>query len=80
MATRRDFMIGAAAATLPRLVTTGIGGPTAAAESPPPREKDWDQGGVQHLIPTASHASAAFHQPAAEATCGVNRRRNALPA
>ena len=55
MATRRDFMIGAAAATLPRLVTTGIGGPAAAAESPPPREKDWDQGGVQHLIPTASH-------------------------
>jgi hypothetical protein len=54
MATRRDFMIGAAAATLPRLVTTGIGGPAAAAESPP-REKDWDQGGVQHLIPTASH-------------------------
>src|ERR1700754_394011 len=55
MATRRDFMIGAAAATLPRLITTGIGGPAAAAENPQPREKDWDQGGVQHLIPTASH-------------------------
>ena len=55
MATRRDFMIGAGAATLPRLITTGIGGPAAAAESPSPREKDWDQGRVQHLLPTASH-------------------------
>ena len=31
MATRRDFVLGAAAATLPRLITTGIGGPAAAA-------------------------------------------------
>src|SRR5215469_1060450 len=55
MATRRDFMIGAAAATLPRFIATGIGGPAAAAEYPPLREQGWDQGGVQHLIPTASH-------------------------
>ncbi|HEY7845432.1 MAG TPA: hypothetical protein VID30_17350, partial [Bradyrhizobium sp.] len=55
MATRRDFVLGAAAATLPRLIATGIGGPAAAAESPKPAEKDWDQGAVQHLIPTASH-------------------------
>src|SRR6516162_5108758 len=55
MATRREFVLGAAAATLPHLITTGIGGPASAAEGPPPREKDWDQGDVQHLIPTASH-------------------------
>src|SRR5215468_7976604 len=55
MATRRDFMLGAAAATFPRLISTGIGGPAAAAEAPDQREKDWDQGEVQHLIPTASH-------------------------
>ena len=55
MATRREFVLGAAAATLPRLITTGIGGPASAAEGPSPREKDWDQGDVQHLIPTASH-------------------------
>jgi len=54
MATRRGFLLGAAAATLPRLIATGIGGPAAAAEDSP-REKDWDQGEVQHLIPTASH-------------------------
>ncbi len=55
MATRREFLAGATvAATLPRLITTGIGGPASAAEKPP-REKDWDQGAVQHLIPTASH-------------------------
>ena len=55
MATRRDFMIGAAAAALPRLIATGTGGAAAAAENPASRERDWDQGGVQHLIPTASH-------------------------
>ena len=66
MATRREFLAGAAvAATLPRLITTGIGGPAAAAENP--REKDWDQGAVQHLIPTASHdrflIKASFREP-----------------
>ena len=30
MATRRDFVLGAAAATLPRLITSGIGGKTWA--------------------------------------------------
>jgi hypothetical protein len=56
MATRRDFLAGAAAAaTLPRLISTGIGGPAAAAETKSSAEKDWDQGAVQHLIPTASH-------------------------
>jgi hypothetical protein len=36
MATRRDFMLGAAAAALPRLINSGIGGPASAAEVPKP--------------------------------------------
>jgi hypothetical protein len=55
MATRRDFMLGAAAAALPRLIGSGIGGPASAAQAPAPREANWDQGEVQHLIPTVSH-------------------------
>src|ERR1700730_12254846 len=55
MATRRDFVLGAAAATLPPLITSGIGGPASAAEAPAPRDGNWDQGEVQHLIPTVSH-------------------------
>src|SRR5258708_30375310 len=55
MATRREFVLGAAAATLPRLITTGVGGPAAAAENGTSRERGWDQGAVQHLIPPASH-------------------------
>src|SRR5260370_34545531 len=55
MATRRECMLGAAAATLPRLITSGIGGPASAAETPAPRDENWDQGEVQHLIPTVSH-------------------------
>jgi hypothetical protein len=67
MATRREFLAGAAVvATLPRLITTGIGGPASAAENPP-LEKDWDQGTVQHLIPTATHdrflIKASFREP-----------------
>jgi hypothetical protein len=76
MATRREFLAGAAvAATLPRLITTGIGGPASAAENP--REKDWDQGAVQHLIPTASHdrflIKASFTQ--AQVAASAPRRR-----
>jgi hypothetical protein len=55
MATRRDFMLAAAAAALPRLIDSGIGGPASAAEAPGPREANWDQGELQHLIPTVSH-------------------------
>ena len=55
MATRREFVMGAAATTLPRLIVSGIGGPAAAAESPVGRDDNWDQGQLQHLIPTASH-------------------------
>jgi hypothetical protein len=82
MATRRDFMLGAAAATLPRLIITGIGGPAAAAEGPVQRENDWDQGEVQHLIPTASHdrflIKVSFAQPqstAPELEVGATRVR-----
>src|ERR1700751_6041241 len=67
MATRREFVMGAAAATLPRLIVSGIGGPAAAAESPVARDDNWDQGEVQHLIPTASHdrflIKASFTKP-----------------
>ena len=55
MATRREFVLGAAAATLPRFIASGVGGPASAAEGQGAREKNWDQGEVQHLIPTASH-------------------------
>jgi hypothetical protein len=69
MATRRDFMLGAAAATLPQLITAGIGGPASAAEGQGAREKNWDQGEVQHLIPTANHdrflIKASFTKPQA---------------
>ena len=54
MATRRDFMLGAAAATLPRLISSGIGGPASAAEGTKIKDENWDQGQVQHLIPTVS--------------------------
>ena len=81
MATRREFILGAAAATLPRFVTTGIGGPAAAAEGAP-HEKDWDKGEVQHLIPTASHdrflIKASFNQvqsAAPELDIGMTRVR-----
>src|ERR1700751_5635358 len=55
MATRREFVMGAAAATLPRLIVSGIGGAAAAAERPGARDDNWDQGELQHLIPTATH-------------------------
>ncbi len=67
MATRRDFMFGAAAATLPRLISSGIGGPASAAEGTKIRDENWDQGQVQHLIPTVSHdrflIKASFESP-----------------
>ena len=67
MATRRDFMLGAAAATLPRLISSGIGGPASAAEGPKAADEDWDQGRVRHLIPTVSHdrflIKASFNPP-----------------
>ncbi len=82
MATRREFVLAAAAATLPRLITSGIGGPASAAEGPASRDDNWDQGQVQHLIPTVSHdrflIKASFTQPllaAPELEVGTNRVR-----
>jgi hypothetical protein len=82
MATRRDFMLGAAAAALPRLIDSGIGGPASAAEAPAPREANWDQGELQHLIPTVSHdrflIKASFTQAqlaAPELMVGATRLR-----
>jgi hypothetical protein len=82
MATRRDFMLGAAAATLPRPISSGIGGPASAAEATAPQEENWDQGEVQHLIPTVSHdrllIKASFTQAqeaAPELTVGAVRVR-----
>src|SRR5260370_35301239 len=67
MATRRDFMLGAAAATLPRLISSGIGGPASAAEATKTSDENWDQGQVKHLIPTVSHdrflIKASFESP-----------------
>ena len=55
MATRRDFMLGAAAAALPRVIRSGVGGPASAAEGVKAKDENWDQGQVRHLIPTVSH-------------------------
>jgi hypothetical protein len=67
MATRREFVLGAAASTLPQFITTAMGRPAAAAESAAPPEKDWDQGAVQHLIQAVSHdrflIKASFSEP-----------------
>src|SRR6266852_1428887 len=82
MATRREFVLAAAAATHPQLITSGIGGPASAAEGPSSRDDNWDQGQVQHLIPTVSHdrflIKASFTQPllaAPELEVGTNRVR-----
>jgi hypothetical protein len=79
MPTRRDFLIGAA--SLPSLITSGVAGPAAAALAAP-RESDWDQGGVQHLLPTVSHErfliKASFDPPlesAPELNVGSRRVR-----
>src|SRR5262249_57290676 len=55
MPTRRDFLISAAAAGLPSIISSGIAGPAAAAVTSNARENNWDQGRVQHLLPTVNH-------------------------
>jgi len=87
MATRREFVMGAAAATLPRLIGTGIGGPAAAAEAVKTTDGNWDQGQVQHLLPTVSHdrflIKASFASPlqaAPELAVGANRVRGQINA
>jgi hypothetical protein len=55
MPTRRDFLVGVAASGLPQIISSGIAGPASAAEAPNTRDHDWDQGQVQHLLPTVNH-------------------------
>jgi len=87
MATRREFVLGAgaAAATLPRLIGSGIGGPASAAEAAKPSDPDWDQGEVRHLMPTVSHdrflIKASFESPllaAPELEVGEQRVRGQM--
>ncbi len=87
MATRRDFVLGAAAATLPRLISSGIGGPASAAEGAKTGDENWDQGQVKHLIPTVSHdrflIKASFESAllaAPELEVGENRVRGEINA
>src|SRR5262245_5342415 len=82
MPTRRDFLIGAAAAGLPSIINSGIAGPASAAVTTNARENNWDQGWVQHLLPTVNHdrllMKASFDQPlstAPELQVGTNRVR-----
>jgi len=79
MPTRRDFLIGAAAAGLPSIINSGIArlaSPTATNA----RENNWDQGWVQHLLPTVNHdrllIKASFDRSlstAPELQVGTNR-------
>jgi hypothetical protein len=86
MATRRDFVLGAtAAAALPRLISSGIGGPASAAEAPKANDGSWDQGQLRHLLPTVSHdrflIKASFEAPqltAPELEVGSNRVRGQM--
>src|SRR5262249_17661787 len=55
MTTRRDFLIGAAAAGLPSIINSGIAGPASPVATTNARENNWDQGWVQHLLPTVNH-------------------------
>src|SRR5215470_8003682 len=82
MPTRRDFLISAAAAGLPSIISSGIAGPAAAAVTTNARENNWDQGRVQHLLPTVNHdrllIKASFDQSlltAPELHVGANRVR-----
>jgi len=82
MPTRRDFLISAAAAGLPSIISSGIAGPAAAAVTSNARENNWDQGRVQHLLPTVNHErlliKASFDQSlltAPELHVGANRVR-----
>ena len=82
MPTRRDFLIGAATAGLPGIVTSGVAGPAPAATAANLREDAWDQGRLVHLLPTVSHdrflIKASFDRPLAAAPelgIGTNRVR-----
>ena len=82
MPTRRDLLIAAAASSLPRIITSGVAGPTAAATVASAREDQWDQGRLAHLLPTVSHdrflIKASFDHPLAaapELSVGATRVR-----
>jgi hypothetical protein len=82
MPTRRDFLIGAAAAGLPSIISSGIVGPASADATTNAREGDWDQGRVQHLLPTVNHdrllIKGSFDRPlltTPELHVGANRVR-----
>ena len=67
MPTRRDFIVGVAASGLPQILSSGIAGPASAADTPNIRDRDWDQGLVQHMLPTVNHdrflIKASFNKP-----------------
>jgi hypothetical protein len=78
MPTRREFLVGAAATGVPRIITSGVAGPAPAATAP--SIDDWDQGRLVHLLPTVSHdrllIKASFDRPlgaAPELTVGTIR-------
>src|SRR5262249_25133222 len=82
MPTRREFLIRAAAAGLPSIISSGIAGPASAAVTTNAHENNWDQGRVQHLLPTVNHdrllIKASFDQSlltAPELHVGANRVR-----
>jgi len=85
MATRREFVLGASAAALPRLIHSGIAGPAAAAEKTGTTDESWDQGQLRHLLPTVSHdrflIKASFASPllaAPELEVGDHRVRGQM--
>src|SRR5262249_60170995 len=82
MPTRREFLIRAAAAGLPSIISSGIAGPASAAVTSNARENNWDQGRVQNLLPKVNHErvliKASFYQSlltAPEMHVGANRVR-----
>jgi hypothetical protein len=85
MPTRRDFILGVAASGLPQIISSGIAGPASAAETPNIRDRDWDQGRVQHMLPTVNHdrflIKASFDKPllaAPELQVGSTRVRGQM--
>jgi hypothetical protein len=68
MSTRRDFLIGAAAAGIASIGSPLIGAVSASAQGAASGE--WDPGQLSHLLPTASHErlliKASFARPLAD--------------
>src|SRR5262249_51075386 len=82
MPTRRDFLISAAAAGLPSIISSGIAGAAAAAVTSNAHENNWDQGRGQHFLPTVNHErlliKSSFDQSlftAPQTHVGANRLR-----